>query len=181
MLHSMLKRRLDGRRAGFGFWLFASSMMLFASACDQSPTRPGAVSSSSTAGASTAVRLPGSDHGGRGLTADLSGAEEVPGPGDPDGTGAATITVNHGQSEVCFELTVEDIDTATAAHIHVGAFGVPGPVVVGLAPPATGSSSGCVAAAPEVIEAILQNPAGYYVNVHNAAFPAGAVRGQLAK
>ncbi|MCA1850177.1 MAG: CHRD domain-containing protein, partial [Acidobacteria bacterium] len=41
--------------------------------------------------------------GGRRLTATLTGAAEVPGPGDPDGTGTAVITLNQGQNEVCFE------------------------------------------------------------------------------
>jgi hypothetical protein len=34
---------------------------------------------------------------------------------------------------------------------------------------------------PGLIKAIRQNPSAYYVNVHNADFPAGAVRGQLSK
>ncbi|MGH2561025.1 MAG: CHRD domain-containing protein [Thermomicrobiales bacterium] len=110
----------------------------------------------------------------------MTGAEEAPGPGDPDGSGTALFTFNHGQREVCFELTVENIEPATAAHIHRAPVGVPGPVVVPLTPPADGSSSGCV---PDVdralIKEILQNPAAFYVNVHNVGFPAGAVRGQL--
>jgi hypothetical protein len=76
---------------------------------------------------------------------------------------------------------VSGIAPATAAHIHVGAAGVAGPVVVPLAPP-TGTSSGCVTGvSPELIKAITQNPQNYYVNVHNAEFPAGALRGQLSK
>jgi hypothetical protein len=114
------------------------------------------------------------------LSATLTGAAEVPGPGDPDGEGTAAITVNPGQGEVCFELAVSDIAPATAAHIHVGPVGVAGPVVVGLAPPTSGMSSGCSAVDRELALAIVQDPGGYYVNVHNAPFPAGAVRGQLS-
>lgn len=129
-----------------------------------------------------AAIVDGADQGGRPLSANLTGPAEVPVPGDPDGSGSATVTLNQGQAEVCFELSVANIEPAFAAHIHVGAAGVPGPVVVGLAPPTTGSSSGCVTDVdPELIKAIRQNPAGYYVNVHNASFPGGAVRGQLAK
>jgi hypothetical protein len=86
-----------------------------------------------------------------------------------------------GQEEVCFELTVSGIAPATAAHIHAGPAGVAGPVVVGLTPPTSGTSSGCVSADSTLIKAIIQNPEQYYVNVHNAEFPAGAVRGQLSK
>lgn len=118
---------------------------------------------------------------GRTLTATLTGAAEVPGPGDPDGSGQATITLNPGQGEICWELSVTGIAPATAAHIHVGAVDVAGPVVVGLAPPTGGSSSGCTSADPALIKAIMKNPEQYYVNVHNAEYPAGALRGQLSK
>lgn len=116
---------------------------------------------------------------GRQLTTPLTGAEEVPGPGDPDGSGFAVITLNSGQEEVCWELTVSNIAPATAAHIHVGAAGVAGPVVVALSPPTDGSSSGCVSTDPTLIKDIRKNPTNYYVNVHNAEYPAGALRGQL--
>jgi CHRD domain len=121
------------------------------------------------------------DPGGRPFSTTLTGAAEVPGPGDPDGTGEATLTLNQGEALICFQLSVTDIAPATAAHIHVGAEGVAGPVVVGLSPPTTGFSSGCVSADPELIKIIRKNPENYYVNVHNAQFPAGAVRGQLSK
>ena len=119
--------------------------------------------------------------GGRKFTTTLTGAAEVPGPGDPDGSGTATITLNHGQGQVCWELTVSDIAPATAAHIHVAPAGVAGPVVVPLSPPTSGSSSGCASADRDLIKAIIQNPEQYYVNVHNAEYPAGALRGQLSK
>ncbi len=119
--------------------------------------------------------------GGRPFTVQMTGAAERPGPGDPDGSGTAKFMLNPGQGRVCFELTVENIDPATAAHIHVAPVTDPGPVVVGLTAPTDGDSAGCVDADRELIKAIIQNPGNYYVNVHNAAFPAGAVRGQLAK
>ena len=120
-------------------------------------------------------------NGGRPLSTTMTGAEEAPGPGDPDGSGTAFLTFNPGQEQVCFELTVSGIAPANAAHIHEAPVGVPGPVVVGLQAPTSGSSTGCVQADRELILDILQNPAEYYVNVHNAAFPAGAVRGQLGQ
>jgi hypothetical protein len=122
------------------------------------------------------------DDGGRPFSTTLTGAAEVPGPGDPDGSGEAVLQLNPGQREVCFQLTVSDIAPATASHIHRAPAGVAGPVVVGLTPPPTsGSSSACVSASRELILEIIQNPEAFYVNVHNADFPAGAVRGQLSR
>lgn len=135
-----------------------------------------AASAALIAGAATAA------DGGRKLQTALTGAAEVPGPGDSDGTGTAQITVNSGQKQVCYKLTVSNIAVATGAHIHVGGPAVGGPVRVTLGTPsATGRSSGCVTVTRALALDILKNPANYYVNVHNAAFPAGAVRGQLAK
>jgi hypothetical protein len=116
--------------------------------------------------------------GGRPLDATMTGVEEVP-PGDPDGSGSASFTFNPGFGEVCFELVVEDIQPATAAHIHVGDAGVAGPIVIPLAAPTEGSAGGCVADVDRgLIVDILHRPWAYYVN---AEFPAGAVRGQLSK
>ena len=123
-----------------------------------------------------------SSQGGVKLQTRLTGAAEVPGPGDTDARGSASVTVNSGQKKVCYKLAVSNIDTATMAHIHVGARTVAGPVAVTLTPPnASGNSSGCATVTRTLALAILKNPSGYYVNVHNAAFPAGAARGQLAK
>jgi hypothetical protein len=114
-------------------------------------------------------------------TAKLTGDAEVPGPGDPKGNGTAQVTLDPGKGEVCYELSVANIQEATAAHIHEGEVGKEGPVKVALDAPKTGAAKGCKQADAAVILAILANPAGYYVNVRNAAFPKGAVRGQLAK
>jgi hypothetical protein len=114
-------------------------------------------------------------------TAKLTGDAEVPGPGDPKGSGTAQVTFNPDKGEVCYELNVANMQEATAAHIHEGAVGKEGPVTVALDAPKTGSAKGCTRADAPVIIAIMQKPDGYYVNVHNAAFPKGAVRGQLSK
>ena len=121
------------------------------------------------------------DTGAR-LSTSLSGSAEVPGPGDPDGNGRAMIRLNQGQNQVCFELTVANIAPATVAHIHRGAEGAAGPAVVTLTAPTDGASSGCVdMVGAELIKEIRQNPHNFYVNVHNAEFPDGAVRGQLGR
>jgi hypothetical protein len=120
-------------------------------------------------------------HGGRPFTAILTGAAEVPGPGDGDGAGTASITLNHGQGQICYELSVSNIGTATAAHLHAGASTIAGPVLVTLDAPASGSSKGCVNVDKAKITDIMNNPGNYYINVHNAEFKDGAVRGQLTK
>lgn len=134
-----------------------------------------------TATAGSAGHESGPDGHGAPLSAELSGAEEVPGPGDPDGGGTAHITLNPGQRTVCWELTAVDIVPATAAHIHVAPAGLSGPVAVPLSPPSDGSSSGCAEVSRDLVRDILRNPAEYYVNVHNPEYPAGALRGQLSR
>ena len=110
-------------------------------------------------------------------TAKLTGAAEVPDPGDPKGSGTVQVTLDPDKGEVCYDLTVADIQEATMAHIHEGAADKAGPPKVTLDAPKTGSAKGCKTADAAVIKDIMQNPANYYVNVHNAEFPKGAVRG----
>ncbi len=119
---------------------------------------------------------------GRILWARMTGAQEVPGPGDPDGRGGAKITLLPGYGTICFRIRVRDITLpATGAHIHSAEQGVAGPVVVTLgAPDAEGKAKGCVTDVdPALINAIWMSPRSYYVNVHTTDFPGGAIRGQL--
>lgn len=126
----------------------------------------------------TALADPVAD-GGKKFRTTLTGAAEVPGPGDPDGAGTASVTVNAGQKRVCYELEVRNLDPVTAAHIHIGSSTQAGPISVTLDPPTDGDSSGCVDVTRELADAIRKAPQAYYVNVHTTVFPAGAVRGQL--
>jgi len=112
------------------------------------------------------------------LTADLAGDAET----DEDGTGSATVVLDPEAGTACWEMTAEGIDPVTISHIHVGAEGESGDVVVDLDLDGfEGTSEGCNdAAVAETLQAIIDDPAGYYVNLHNEAFPGGAIRGQLA-
>jgi len=109
----------------------------------------------------------------------MFGTNEIPGPGAPHGKGKATVTIDTTTNQVCYEIRVSGIDTPTMAHIHSGAAGIAGPVVVPLTPPVNGMSKGCATASADVLAAILASPSGYYVNVHSATFPKGGMRGQL--
>jgi hypothetical protein len=128
----------------------------------------------------------------RQLAAHLSGANEVP-PADPDGRGLALV--RSGRERVCFAVGWTRIGPPIFAHIHAGAAGVNGPVVVlffdvpelaagppGALPGTVSAVGGCVAEDdPALLRDIRRQPADYYVNVHNAEFPGGAIRGQLRK
>jgi hypothetical protein len=127
--------------------------------------------------------VPGAHHGGAPYATELT-TETWHTPrdytGDPDGTGSALITINLGQEEVCWHLTVSDIEPATSAHIHQALTGVQGPIYVPLTPPdANGEVSGCRSEPRAKLKLIMQFPDSFYVNVHNSGFPSGAVRGQL--
>jgi CHRD domain len=110
----------------------------------------------------------------------LAGETETP-AGDPVATGTATIRVRAGQPKVCYQLAARDLSgPASAAHIHRGAAGTAGPVIIPLRTPnAAGKSSGCAKARKALVRAIMAHPGRYYVNVHTAEFPAGAIRAQL--
>lgn len=113
--------------------------------------------------------------------ANLTGANEVP-PGDPDGTGTAHVAVASALNTLCADLKVRDIGAVTAAHIHRGAAGVNGPPVVTLSPPDDDNESDdCDVVADALLDEIVANPAGFYVNIHTADYPAGAIRGQLMR
>ena len=114
------------------------------------------------------------------LRSSLTGLQEVPAPGDPDGSGTATVRVNPAEGQVCWTLNVREVDSITAAHIHRGAAGISGPPVVPLTTPdANGRSEGCSAIDQAVARDMVGRAFDYYVNVHTTAFPTGAVRGQL--
>ena len=118
--------------------------------------------------------------GGTAFNITLVGNVESP-AGDPVATGTATVRLRAGQGQVCYKIAASNLSgPAVASHIHKAAAGVAGPVVIPLATPgADGKSGGCVGVARPLVAQILASPASFYVNVHTAEFPAGAIRGQL--
>ncbi len=157
-----------------------------AMAATMSPTMAMAATMAGTAKAASAMTVGAFQKtSGCTLTATLAGANEVPSKGDPKAKGQAILVVSRpdtGTGEICFLVTVSGLKLpAAAAHIHSGAAGVAGPVVVPFAAPdAYGRSNGCTTGVDRaLIDSLLTTPYNYYVNVHNADFPGGAERGQL--
>ena len=114
------------------------------------------------------------------LRAELTGANE-PAGGDPDGSGSFAATFNPGTGQVCYTFEVTGVDPLFASHIHVAPAGVAGPIEIPLPPSTATGGSGCVTADRDLILAIIRDPSAYYFNVHNATYPAGALRGQLTR
>lgn len=113
------------------------------------------------------------------LATTLSGANE-PSGGDADGGGGFRVEVDADTGDFCYSLWGDKIAAPTMAHVHSGAAGVDGPPVATIE--VTGKDSDqCVALEPDKLKPIVANPAAFYVNIHTADFPKGAVRGQLAK
>jgi hypothetical protein len=120
-------------------------------------------------------------HTGTALVATLDGKAEVPGPGDANGNGEFSGWFDPAMGRICYTLGVGSLASPTMAHIHRGAAQVAGPPVVVLANPAQNIADTCQPVAPELINEILANPAGFYVNVHTKEHPGGAIRAQLAR
>ena len=120
--------------------------------------------------------------GGRTLTEELSGENEIP-PTGHEATGTATVTLNQGLGEVCavIETTGFEEDEVIAGHIHVGGPTDIGGVVVDLSVTSPNHSICVSGVDPELIKDIRQNPSNYYVNLHTLEFPVGVIRDQLSK
>lgn len=113
------------------------------------------------------------------LTASMSGGKEIP-KGDPDGRGAGKVTLNAAKGKVCYDIDLSKVGTVVAGHIHTGKSGKVGAPVVTLFDKPTKQPKGCVSGVSKsVIRSIESKPGSFYLNVHNAKYMAGAVRGQL--
>jgi hypothetical protein len=126
---------------------------------------------------SVLVVAAGSMAASKSITVKLDGKQETP-AGSPTGNGSAKITLNDTKGQVCFKLSWSGIGTPSAAHIHKGAKGKAGAVVIPLFS-GTPKKSACVSASKSLVAAIAKTPGSYYVNVHTAKYPNGALRGQL--
>jgi hypothetical protein len=110
--------------------------------------------------------------------------------GDPDGRGKAEFTFDVEQGTVCYELEVEGIAEPVepgpgvgSAHIHVlPTGGIAVNLQADFQPDQSDEfkASGCVEVDSALLQAILANPEQYYVNIHNAEFPGGALAGLLS-
>jgi hypothetical protein len=163
------------RRAGVPIVLFAL-VVTVACGSGQDPSMDvPATSSPTSVGSSTTAGGAAADY-----EVELSGAAAVPGPGDEDGRGTARLTLVPERSEVCYEVVVDGIDPPTAAHIHEAPAGESGDVVLDISPSGSGAWNGCAAGDQVLLEQLATAPERFYVNVHNEAFPNGAVRGQFS-
>ncbi|HSL18231.1 MAG TPA: CHRD domain-containing protein [Methylomirabilota bacterium] len=117
------------------------------------------------------------------FAASLSGGRQADNPGDGDGHGVAAVGVDG--STVHYYIWVTDVATPTAAHIHSGVAGAGGGIAVDFEASFTEVANntyvatGSVAAGAGATADLVDTPAAFYVNVHNADHPAGAVRGQV--
>ncbi|HEX5621270.1 MAG TPA: CHRD domain-containing protein [Solirubrobacteraceae bacterium] len=118
------------------------------------------------------------------LETNLTAAQETM-PTDPDARGSVKLRLDRAKKRVCFTIRVNDaVDDVVAAHIHKGAKGVDGDILVDLitTPEPGPKFTGCTKnVARSVIRAILRHPRRYYVNVHTMDFAGGEIRGQLHK
>lgn len=123
---------------------------------------------------------PAAPYPGAPLAGLLDGRAAVP-LGDADGSGRFDGWVDPDYGRICYTLTLAAIATPTAAHIHKGAVGTSGPPVVTLETPTYLQGKACIPIDAALASDLIANPAAYYVNVHNAEFPGGAIRAQLDK
>jgi hypothetical protein len=131
------------------------------------------------------VAVAGAQRRGSEFDATMRGSSEAPAKGPSSAKGTFRVEFRNGQA--CYRMSVSGLGAKpVAAHIHRGAAGVAGPIVIDLKIGATtfkGTSprvaSKCVPAQASIVSAIRRNPAGFYANVHTPKNPGGAARGQL--
>jgi hypothetical protein len=111
------------------------------------------------------------------VSAKMTGGAESP-KGPAGASGSAVVHLNAAKGTVCWQFkNLKGVTSPNASHIHKGGKGVSGPVFIPLG--AKFALKGCTTASKSSITAVETKPGAYYVNVHNAKYPNGAVRGQL--
>jgi hypothetical protein len=123
---------------------------------------------------STTPRSTGPGH----LFASMSGLLEVPDPGDPDGRGVVFADVRPAVGLACADERYAGLDAPTEMHIHRGVRGRTGSIAIDIGPALAGMR--CVEAPVPLLQRILNAPRRFYVDMHTAPFPGGAIRGQLS-
>jgi Cu/Zn superoxide dismutase len=116
------------------------------------------------------------------VEANMAASNETPAPkgdvGSARGTFTATVTKSGTGADLSWKLEFSNLTgNAIAAHIHVAARGVAGPVRVPLCAPCTSGVTGTATINADVLDAIMNDRA--YVNVHTPTNPAGEIRDQV--
>jgi hypothetical protein len=150
-----------------------------------------AFATATAAGGAVVDARPGAGQGppsnaGAPLSADLvPEAEVLPFVGAEGASGTADVWLNPGLERICVDLETEGFHLVLA-HIHEGAAGTNGPVVVDFSPLVDGNAAdGCVDVDRGLVRDIIRDPDGYYVNVHEGLPPSDgffrSIRGQLTR
>ena len=113
------------------------------------------------------------------VSARLTGSAETPKKGEEGASARVVIKLDAAKGRACWQFSaLKKVESPTASHIHKGKKGKAGPVAVPLG--GKFKAKGCISASKGTIRSIEANPSAFYVNIHNAEYPDGVVRGQLA-
>lgn len=112
------------------------------------------------------------------FSASLDGMQEVP-PNSSAGRGAGLLIVDPADNSFTASVVTTGV-ADNAAHVHEGAPGVSGPVVIPLAK-AQGSVVWTASGTLTPAQLASLEGGNYYFNVHSPTFPAGEIRGQLQR
>jgi len=120
------------------------------------------------------------------ITVPMSPAQENP-PTGTAGTGTGTLTFDPATNTLSGTVVFSGLSAvSTAGHIHTGAVGVNGPVVIPIdAGGGVGVQAGTMIVPPTDLDLTVPpltaafNSNGLYLNIHSLAFPGGEIRGQI--
>lgn len=119
----------------------------------------------------------------RTFVATLSGDGQTT-PNESTAAGLAQVTIDKSKGLICYDVLATGV-TPTAIHIHEGAPGVDGPVVVDFSAfgqAISDDTAGCTLdVGKPLLKAIKDDPKAYYVNLHSVTYPGGELRGNMAR